>query len=150
MTYPACLFFGVNKFLNLANLPGVTGALYSGILGTGGTGSTSINSSILGLILSSLFRLLKLTTPLSLLLTLSPLLLGAVSIVSSELEDQRDCCFEGEGVVVILDDTRSCRIPFSKAISAGGALYLAGEVGAALRMDDRRRCVEDGAPAGRC
>jgi len=128
----------------------VTGALYSGILGTGGTGSTSINSSILGLVLSSLFRLLKLTTPLNLLLTLSPLLLGAVSIVPSELEDQRDCCFEGEGVVVILDDTRSCRIPFSKAISAGGALYLAGEVGAALRIDDRRRCVEDEAAAGRC
>jgi hypothetical protein len=127
----------------------VTGALYSGILGTGGTGSTSINSSILGLILSSLFRLLKLTTPLSLLLTLSPLLLGAVSMVSSELDDQRDCCFEGEGVAVIHADTRSCRIPFSSAISAREVLYLAGEVGTALRMDDRRRWVDEEEVAGR-
>ena len=82
-------------FLNFANLLGVTGRV---IFGTGGTGSTSINSSIAGRLFSSLFLLFKLTTPLSLLLTLSPLLLGAVSIVSSDDIDQRDCCLFGEGV----------------------------------------------------
>jgi hypothetical protein len=38
--------------------------------------------------------------------------------------------------------TFSCRIPFSRASSAEGALYFAGEVGAVLRIDDRRRTGE--------
>jgi hypothetical protein len=43
----------------------------------------------------------------------------------------------------------SCRIPFSRAISADAdaALYFAGEVGAELRIDDRRLT---GDVVGRC
>ena len=150
LTYTGCLFFGVRSFLrplNLLGVVGIAGICLVGIHGTGGTSSpsTSINSSILGLILSSDFLLLILIAPLILLLTLSMLGLGmgADFSVSSELMDHRDCCFWGEGVYENVDIFFKDRITPSRAASTdwleNEVLYFDGEVEPVVRIDDFRR-----------